>query len=205
MKAAGKLEGSRSMLPPTFEPIMGTRLFRPICFIPRATMALSLVVLLSTNEQVHAQAGASKVVSAGATIVQALKVSRVQDLNFGLIVSDTIGGLVVIGPDGSRSSTGPVLLVQSQTGTAFQPAQFVVTGAAGFLYTISLPTVGQSISSSGTTSPTMSVDTFVSDPIGTATLISGVSTFKVGATLHVQAGKVAGAYSGSFSITVAYQ
>jgi len=176
-----------------------------VCFLPRVTLALSLIVLLSANDQVHAQAGASKSANASATIVQAVKVTKVQDLSFGLIVSDSIGGLVVVGPDGSRSSTGPVLLMQSQNGAAFQPAQFVVTGAAGFVYTISLPTDGQSISSNGTSSATMSVDTFVSDPIGTAALISGVSTFKVGATLHVQAGKVAGAYSGSFSVTVEYQ
>jgi len=49
----------------------------------------------------------------------------------------------------------------------------------------------------------MTVGSFTSTA-ATGTLAAGVATFPVGATLTVPANQAAGAYSGTFSVSVAY-
>lgn len=140
-----------------------------------------------------------------AEIVQALTVTGMQDLKFGSIVSDAVGGTVVIAPGGSRVSRGLILLNQSQAGGSFQAARFTVCGSAGYIYTIQLPTTSQTFSGNNDGGRIMTVDTFTSTPSRTGILTLGTSSFSVGATLHVDAAKMPGTYSGNFDVTVAYQ
>jgi hypothetical protein len=52
----------------------------------------------------------------------------------------------------------------------------------------------------------MTVGSFVSNPASTGTLSSGgTGTILVGATLTVSASQTAGAYTGTFTVTVNYQ
>ncbi len=56
----------------------------------------------------------------------------------------------------------------------------------------------------------MTVDNFLTRPTSagadalTGTLVSGTDVFKVGGTLHVAANQMEGQYTGSFSISAAY-
>lgn len=169
------------------------------------TLALGAVLVMGLSQNASAQASASKSANGSAMIVTAIAISKVQDLSFGVIVSDATGGTVTVSEDGTRSTSGPVLLTQSMTGSTVQQAKFTVTGATDYVYTITLPTSAVTLTGTGTTPPTMTVDTFTSDPSGTGTLTLGTSTLEVGAKLHVGAAQAAGAYTGTFSVTVAYQ
>ena len=52
----------------------------------------------------------------------------------------------------------------------------------------------------------MTVNTFIGNPSSSGTLDSGGNgSLSVGATLTVGAGQTAGAYTGTFSVTVNYQ
>jgi hypothetical protein len=145
-----------------------------------------------------------------ANIVSAITITKNHDLLFGQVVSDINAGTVVVGTDGTRTSTGGLTLL-AQSGVSYSTvhqASFAITGSAGYIYTIGLPTTAVTLTSgTGEAAPTMTVDTFLSSPSGTGTLDTtlGTSTLNVGGTLHVAAGQAAGAYSGSFTVTVAYQ
>lgn len=177
-------------------------------FLRIMSVASCAVMFLGATQIASAQASGSASASGKAYIVTAISISSNQDLLFGQIVSDTVGGAVTIGNDGTRTSTEPVLL--SQSGSLYstvQQAVFAITGEPGYVYTITLPSSAVTLSGTGSTPPTMTVDTFTSNPTSTGTLDAtlGTSTLNVGATLHVGANQTPGLYSGTFSVTVAYQ
>ncbi|MCK4818108.1 DUF4402 domain-containing protein, partial [bacterium] len=90
--------------------------------------------------------------------------------------------------------------------TGAQAATFNVTGAANALYDIVLPTVGTPIIISTGGGDTMDVDSFVGSLGASGTLDgTGAESFNVGATLYVNGNLPAGAYSGTYTVTVTYQ
>lgn len=144
---------------------------------------------------------ASDVGTANATIITPIGITAVLPLEFGEVVGTGGGGTVTIGTDGSRSGTA-ALIVSSQ-GTE-QAATFDITGEGSNTYAISLPDdVTVTVDDVGA-GAAMAVTTFVSNPSGTGTLTAGAQTIAVGATLVVGASQVAGAYTGSFTVTVEY-
>jgi hypothetical protein len=118
-------------------------------------------------------------------------------LAFGQIVPLS-GGTVTVSPEGMRTSSGGVQVIQASSVSA---AQFQVGGAAGRSFSIFLPS---SITiSNGKDS--MTVDDFTSNPSSSSVLDSiGKRDLSIGATLHVKQNQSDGNYSGSFTVTVAY-
>lgn len=158
------------------------------------------VVMLTFSAATFAQATATA--TASATIVTPLVINKTVDLNFGnLYVSPLTGGTAVVTPGGVRSQTLGVGLAPGGTVAA---ASFTVTGTAGAVYTITLPTADHAISN-GTQQ--MVVNTFLSSPAATGTLTGGTSTLTVGATLNVAAAQATGLYTSvtPFNVTVNYQ
>jgi hypothetical protein len=166
----------------------------------------SLFVMACGIQSVKAQtASASASASANATIITPIAITHEgkPDLNFGNVVAGTGAGTVTVSPTtGDRSSKGDVILPTATPGT-FNAAEFTVTGLANATYAITLPESINISETGGTT--TMTVDNFTSNPSGTGTLAAnGEQTLSVGARLNVDAGQVAGDYTGEFSVTVAY-
>lgn len=127
-----------------------------------------------------------------------VSIARVQGLSFGKFASLN-GGTVSVSPNGTRTTTGTVILVSSGQGSA---ATFDVSADPGGMYTISLPSNGTvSLSSNGNT---MAVNDFVSLPSGVGDCTNGISTLLIGATLVVGANQPAGTYTGVYSVTVTY-
>jgi hypothetical protein len=132
--------------------------------------------------------------------VTALSVSNTQGIAFGAFAAGA-GGSVVIAPAGSRSATGSVVPISSNTGAA---AQFTVSGDPEFTYSITLPADGTVTLSDGA-GHSMNVNSFTSSPLMTGQLSSaGSQQLAVGATLNVGGNQPAGGYSGSFAVTVDY-
>ena len=136
--------------------------------------------------------------NAKATIIKPISIAKVSgaDLLFGNIIADADGGTVTVNLDGSRNATG--VLFPSVLGTS-AAAKFTVTGFEGATYAITLPTAPVTITHN---TDEMTVTDFSEDATGT--LNSGTETFNVGATLNVGANQAEGEYTGTFSVTVAY-
>ena len=158
------------------------------------------IVMISFSAATFAQVSATA--TASATIVSPIAISKTVDMNFGNVAASGALGTVVLTPAGGRSATGGVTLpVTAGTVTA---ASFTVTGTPGYTYAITLPVAALTITSGG---PSMTVDTWTSNPTPTGILTGGTETLTVGATLNVGANQAAGVYgipAETFTVTVNY-
>ena len=127
-----------------------------------------------------------------------IQVSTFAELGFGQVFSTTASGTVTISPAGERTKSGGVIL---GSGLGVSQARFTVAGDLLTAYSITLPSL-VTLTAGGRS---MTVDGLVSTPAGSGNLgPTGAQLMSVGATLHVSAGQVSAAYSGSLPVTVAY-
>ena len=129
--------------------------------------------------------------------------TQTQSINFGTyFVNGTGGGTVSIGWDGSRTSTGNIVLLNI---TPFaQPAIFEIKLSQGNTVSFSyFPTGILTGSNGGTLSfdigPTEKGINGSSFTVNTNS--NYLTPFKVGGTLHIPANAIQGTYSGNFDIT----
>ena len=161
------------------------------------------VAILFSGVSVMASAQVTAKATASSTIVTPIGITKTVDMNFGNVaINSTTAGTVVLAPAGTRTSTGGVTL--PATAGTVAAAEFNVTGANNYTFSITLPSTSHEIKSG---SNTMSVTGFTSTPTPTGTLsATGSATVKVGATLNVSAGQAAGTYTSvtPFEVTVNY-
>lgn len=167
----------------------------------KRNLVLLCLAAIGTLAAASASAQAnSATTSANATarIVTPIAISKTADMNFGDVVAGGSAGTVVLTSAGARSATGGATL---GNGSAVAAAAFNVTGQASATYAITLPASATVTSGANN----MTVNTFTSNPSGTGALSGGGSqALSVGATLNVGASQATGTYTGSFSVTVAY-
>jgi hypothetical protein len=122
-------------------------------------------------------------------------------LVFGYIIPDgTNDGSVTVGPTAAGNDASNVTLT---TGITRSPAAFSLSGSDNSAYTVTLPE-DNTISLAGP-GPSMAVNGFTSSLTSNkGTLASGAGAFTVGATLSVKKNQVAGVYTSTFPVTVAY-
>jgi len=157
------------------------------------TGSVSLRLTDTTNGRTSTQAFTVTV-----RIDAVITLARLTNLSFGDIYTTPASGTVVLSPAGVRTFTGGVLLGGL---TAVTAASFTVTGTASTTYAITLP-VSVVLTGPG---GTMTANAFTSTPSATGTLsTAGQQQLRVGATLNVGANQPSGNYSGTFSVTVAY-
>jgi hypothetical protein len=143
----------------------------------------------------------SQSVTANATVITPISMSA-SAMDFGKLVMDAsnTGGTLTLTAGGARSVLGGVNLVGGNTGTA---GVVNVTAQSGNTFSVSLP--GSAVSLSGPGGATMSVDTFTAGQSLTTVAATGTAqAFTIGATLHASASQAPGAYTGSFTVTAAY-
>lgn len=161
------------------------------------------VAILFSGVSVISSAQVTATATASSTIVTPIGITKTVDMNFGNVaINSTTAGTVVLAPAGTRTSTGGVTL--PATAGTVAAAEFNVTGANDYTFSITLPSTSHEIKSG---SNTMSVTGFTSTPTPTGTLsATGSATVKVGATLNVSAGQAAGTYTSvtPFEVTVNY-
>jgi hypothetical protein len=137
-----------------------------------------------------------------ATIIRSIAISKISDLVFGRVATPTTGaGAVVIDPTtGAQTGTNGVATFASPTPSR---AAFNVTGEGGQAFSVTVPatfvmtgpqTMTVTTSSSVTGSP------LLSGALGSA----GSFTFGVGGSAPISSTTLNGDYSGSFTVTVAY-
>ena len=161
------------------------------------------IAILFSGVSVISSAQVTATATASSTIVTPIGITKTVDRNFGNVaINSTTAGTVVLAPAGTRTSTGGVTL--PATAGTVAAAEFNVTGANNYTFSITLPSTSHEIKSG---SNTMSVTGFTSTPTPTGTLsATGSATVKVGATLNVSAGQAAGTYTSvtPFEVTVNY-
>ena len=161
------------------------------------------IAILFSGVSVISSAQVKATATATSTIVKPIGITKTVDMNFGNVaINSTTPGTVVLAPAGTRTSTGGVTL--PATAGTVAAAEFNVTGADNYTFSITLPSTSHEIKSG---SNTMSVTGFTSTPTPTGTLsATGSATVKVGATLNVSAGQAAGTYTSvtPFEVTVNY-
>lgn len=164
--------------------------------------------IVASASSAMAQSSATASANATATIIRPITLTAQRDLAFGAVVPGAAVGTMVLTAASTTvaSVTGGVTQPGTQSG-AVSSAQFKVDGEGGFTYSITLPASAATITDGA--SHNMTVDTWTSDIGATGTLsnalgAAGTQTFYVGGTLHVAATQVAGNYTGTFSVTVAY-
>lgn len=164
----------------------------------------SLFVMVLATQRVNAQSTATATdVPATATIVKAISIDKVKDLQFGKIIAAPTAGQVAIQTNGSRTiAAGNVVLFNQ--GSDHQAASFKTMGTPGAGYSLVLPADGSvSLTRTGGTE-TMTIEGFVHSANGTLDASTGEETFNVGATLNVGANQAPGEYAGTFTVTAAY-
>lgn len=162
-----------------------------------------LFVMACGIQSVKAQPGNSASVEANATatIVKAISINKVTDLQFGKIIADpTEEGKVAIQTDGTRTiANGNVVLFNQ--GSDHQAASFKTIGTPGATYSLAFsatPLTGPS------GSDPMTIEGFVHSASGTLDAATGEEIFNVGGTLKVGANQAPGQYTGTFTVTAAY-
>ncbi len=157
-----------------------------------STLAVGMAALGVAGFASSSAMAASTNGTANATLVTAISIAAVQSLEFGSI--GNAANTVTIDTAGTRTATDATQLA----GGAPQAARFTVTGNGAAAFTVTLP--ASTTITNGTDN--LTVNNFTHN--APATLTAGTANFDVGADLVIVGGESAGAYTGTFTVTVNY-
>ena len=135
-----------------------------------------------------------------------LTITASQAINFGTICLTGTSGTVTVGYDGSRTSTGDIILLSTSPNA--QPAIFEIKLCPGRNVNITYDATTTLTSSNGgkltleigPTEHGMSGCSFA-----TNSDCNTITQLRIGGTLHVQGAAISGTYTSSFGITVNQQ
>ncbi len=163
-----------------------------------ALTALAAIALLVPAGSAMAQNSATASATATATIITPITLTNTVDLQFGNVVASPTAGTIVVDVAGARTWTGGATGI---SGLPVSAAAFTVGGGANRTFTITLP--ASTTITNGTNN--MTVDTFTSS-LGASSALdgTGAAALAVGGRLTVGANQDTGTYTGTFSVTVAY-
>lgn len=159
-------------------------------------------VALSTSIFSAATTAATVTATGNANVLTPLAFTTVTDMEFGDVAGQATGtATVVLGTDGiAIPGTGATVFTTGATDAA---GSFTVSGSGSLAYNITLP-LDNVVTLTGGGAP-MAVNGFVDSAGGSSALVTGSDTFTVGATLTINGSQTAGAYTGSYDVTVNYQ
>jgi hypothetical protein len=170
-----------------------------------ALVGVFLAGALLETEVASAQANGTATTTGAGTIIQGVAIHKDRDLEFGAMVASASSGTCVItaASTTTRSATGGVTLTD-QGGLTPASAQFTVTGNPNFTYTITLPTSVTITNQTSGNGETMTITDMTKSNNGPQLNGQGTETWWAGGTLNVGADQVAGRYTGTFDVGVAY-
>ncbi|MET0273662.1 MAG: DUF4402 domain-containing protein [Phenylobacterium sp.] len=153
-----------------------------------------------------AQATSTQPSNSSIAVLQPIALAKVSDLSFGTVVRPTSGSgnVLINATTGARTITGSVTPMGSGPVAAISRAAFSVSGEGGQNFVITVPasfnmTLAGQNPMTVTLTSSMSGGT-LSNALGTA----GSSSFGVGGQVTIASGTPSGSYTGSFTVTVAY-
>ena len=153
-----------------------------------------------------AQSTASTTGTGSITVIRPLTITKNADLRFGTIVRPSTGsGTVVVSAAGARSVTGGVVGLAS--GDTPQASQFTVDGEGGQSISVTVPATFTM--ANGTDSLTVTTNNSLAGSAGAQTLSNSLGSagslvFRVGGTVPVASTAATGTYTGTFTVSAAY-
>ncbi len=155
-------------------------------------------ILAASFGAVSAEAATSSATAnANAKIISAITVTKNTDLNFGTAVSSAAGGTVTVTPVVAATQT---CVGVTCTGGGQTSAQFSIAGAAGTVAVITVPATVSLTSGGNSMTAALTSSAATLPLLGTA-----ADAFQVGGTLTVGLAQATGSYTGTFTVSVAYQ
>jgi len=158
----------------------------------------------------HAQHTASVQTNATVTVFRPITLTKNTDLSFGTVVRPLTGsGTVLINKDdGTRSLTGSGALLNTgnpNTQAAPGRATYTVNGEGGQTFSIAVPPTFDMTRANGSeTIQVVLTPSSTTGQLSNALGQAGSATFGVGGSIVIDTSSAGGAYSGSFTTTVAY-
>jgi len=170
--------------------------------ILQSIMAIATTIMLvAFPGWAKGQTTASATVDARATLIDIIKLTKIDDLNFGRVANGTTGN-VVLATNGQRTATGVIPLGES----GWFPAKFEVRGANDYEYYIGLPTdviVKNGVNEIMINNLVAKASTATED--GLIGIVKFDSFFTVGGKLNIESATLpAGNYTTNFEISVGY-
>lgn len=170
-----------------------------------AAAALALVAL-GAAAPAMAQSSQSATGNGSITVIRPVGVTKTADLKFGTVVRPGSGsGTVAISAAGARSVTGGVVGLNS--GDAPQAAEFTVAGEGGQSVSVSIPATF--IMANGVENLTVTTSNNLSGAAAAQALSgslgsAGSLNVRVGGSTAVPATAATGVYTGTFTVSAAY-
>ena len=156
------------------------------------------VVITSAGLYSAALTAATITGTAQANVLTPLSIVAGANMNFGDIAGDADAATTVALDANTGNTTSPD---GAATGGTTAAGAFTVTGAGTLAYTID-PIADTTLTGPGAA---MTLTSIIDSLGGTGALTGGTQNFTVGATLGLNANQAAGAYTGTYSVTVNYQ
>jgi len=173
---------------------------------PRVSTALLALLAAAIAAPAFAQSSASTTGSGSVTVLRPVTITKNADLRFGTVVRPAAGsGTAVVSTANVRTVAGGVVGLSS--GDTPQAAQFTVDGEGGQSLSVTIPATFNIANGGDTLVVTTSND--LSGSAGAQTLSNtlgsaGSLVFRVGGSIPVASTTVTGLYTGTFSVTAAY-
>lgn len=168
-----------------------------------AAAALGLVAIAAPA---LAQSTASTTGAGSITVIRPLTITKNADLKFGTVVRPATGsGTVAVSAAGARTVAGGVVGLAS--GDTPQAAQFTIDGEGGQSISVTIPvtfTMANGTDSLTVTTSNNLAGSAAAQSLSNALGSAGSLSFRVGGSVPVGLTTVTGAYTGTFTVSAAY-
>lgn len=170
------------------------------------TIALAAAALTVSVAAPAMAQSASTTGTGSITVLRPLTLTKNADLKFGTVVRPTSGaGTVAVSAAGARSVAGGVVGLSS--GDTPQAAQFTVDGEGGQSISVTIPATFSIANGTDTLTVTTSNNlsgSAASQTLSNALGSAGSLSFRVGGSVPVASTTPTGAYTGTFTVSAAY-
>lgn len=171
------------------------------------TLLIAAAALVATvASPAFAQSSASTTGTGSITIIRPITITKTADLAFGTVVRPGTGsGTAVVSAAGARTVTGGVVGLAS--GATPAAAAFTVAGEGGQSISVTIPTTFSMINGSDTLVVTTSnnlAGSASAQTLSNALGSAGTLAFAVGGSVPITSTTTGGLYSGTFTVSAAY-
>jgi hypothetical protein len=172
----------------------------------RLYAAAAALAVVAFAAPAMAQSSVSTTGQGSITVIRPLTVTKNADLKLGTVVRPASGaGTVAVSASGVRTVTGGVVGLTS--GDTPQAAQFTVDGEGGQSVSVTVPATFTMANGSDTLTVTTNnslTGSAASQTLSNATGSAGSLNFRVGGTVPVNSTAPTGVYTGTFTVSAAY-
>lgn len=158
---------------------------------------------LSAPNAAFAQSSATASANGSTTLIRPITITKTADLAFGRIVKPSTGtGTVAVANSADTVTAGSGAVALTSTTSR---AKFTIDGEGGQAISVSVPASFNLSNGTDTIAVTLNPDLGATTNLSGSLAAAGSASLNVGGSFNVPNGISTGVYSGSFSVTVAYQ